>query len=97
MPYSFEWNIKKNIENQKKHSLSFEEAQFAFSDKQRLILADPKHSKHEKRYFCIAKIKKGVVTVRFTFRKKKIRIIGAAFWRAGKKRYLSEVKGKYVK
>ena len=88
MDYSFEWDQTKNEYNQKKHNISFEEAQYAFADSKRIIFADTKHGKNEKRYFCIAKINTGIVTVRFTYRNKKIRIIGAAFWRVGKKKYL---------
>ncbi len=89
MDYSFEWDQTKNKNNQKKHKISFEEAQYAFADSKRIIFADTKHSKNEKRFFCIAKISTGIVTVRFTYRKKIIRIIGAAFWRVGKKKYLA--------
>ncbi len=31
-----------------------------------------------------------IMTVRFTYRGRKIRIFGAAFWRKGKKRYEEE-------
>jgi len=92
MDETFEWDGKKNLENQLKHRVSFEEAQYAFTDQDRIVLRDTEHSKVEKRYFCIAKIKKGIITVRFTYRKKKIRIFGAAFWRAGRKKYLQQFK-----
>ena len=87
MQSSFEWDEKKNKANKKKHNISFEEAQYAFLDKKRIIYLDNLHSKTEKRYFCIAKIKRGIITVRFTYRSKIIRIFGAAFWRGGKKKY----------
>lgn len=90
MDYSFEWDQTKNENNQIKHKVSFEKAQYAFADRKRIIFADAKHSKKEKRFFCIAKIPAGIVTVRFTYRKKRIRIIGAAFWRTGKKKYLAQ-------
>ena len=90
MGSSFEWDEKKNKLNRLKHKISFEEAQYAFLDEKRIIYLDKPHSKSEKRYFCIASIKRGIVTVRFTYRHKIIRIIGAAFWRAGKKKYLSQ-------
>lgn len=76
---SFEWNLKKNLENQKKHDISFEQAQYAFLDPKRIIAKDVKHSKKENRYYCIGKIKENIVTVRFTYRNKKIRIIGAGY------------------
>ena len=84
----FEWNEGKNSENIKKHGLSFYEAQEAFFDSDRLILLDGKHSSAEKRYFCIGKTSRGgIATVRFTKRKGHIRIIGAGYWRKGKKIY----------
>jgi len=41
---SFEWNPKKNAENELKHGVSFFEAQFAFSDSNRVIARDVTHS-----------------------------------------------------
>lgn len=41
----------------------------------------------EQRYFCFGKVDSGVMTVRFTMRKNYIRIIGAGYWRKGKKIY----------
>ncbi len=83
---NFEWDKQKSITNQEKHDISFEEAQYAFFDNYRLILEDEKHSSNEKRYFCIGQIERGIVTVRFTMRDN-IRIIGAGFWREGRRRY----------
>ena len=84
---SFECDEK---ENQVKHGVSFEEAQFAFSDPHRLILRDKKHSTHkEKRLFCIGQTKGGILTVRFTYQNKKIRIFGAGFWREYRNIYLT--------
>jgi uncharacterized DUF497 family protein len=75
----------KNVE---KHGVSFYEAQEAFFDKQRLILEDIDHSSTEKRYFCIGKTSNGgIVTVRFTKRNGHSRVIGAGYWRKGKKLY----------
>jgi uncharacterized DUF497 family protein len=89
---SFEWDENKNRLNQKKHSISFEEAQYAFLDPRRIIAKDLEHSKQEKRYYCFGKVAGHIVTVRFTFRKNKIRIIGAGFWRKGKQIYEKENK-----
>lgn len=85
---SFEWNDSKNAANKAKHGLSFYEAQDAFFDKHRVILLDKLHSTKEKRYFCIGKTANGgIATVRFTIRNSQIRIIGAGYWRKGKKLY----------
>ena len=87
MNTSFEWDESKNAQNFKKHGVSFEIAQFAFIDSKRVIAEDLAHSKKEERYFCLGKIKGGVLTVRFTYRNKRIRIIGAGYWRKGKTIY----------
>ena len=84
----FEWNDSKNAINVRKHGLSFYEAQEAFFDENRIILIDKIHSSEEERYFCIGKTTNGgIATVRFTKRSSHIRIIGAGYWRKGKKIY----------
>lgn len=88
----FEWDSAKDLINQQKHSLSFAFAQLAFLDHQRIILEDLEHSVDENRYYCLGKVTDGILTVRFTYRKSKIRIIGAGYWRKGKKIYERENK-----
>ncbi len=87
----FEWDENKNSENIQKHEVSFFEAQNAFFDKKRIITLDIKHStKTEKRYFCFGLVENKILTVRFTIRKNRIRIIGAGCWREGRKKYEKE-------
>ena len=80
----FEWNSSKDNANQRKHNVSFSLAQRAFLDTKRIIARDLKHSGREQRYFCIGQVDDGIMTVRFTYRKNVIRIIGAGYWRKGK-------------
>lgn len=87
MTINFEWDDKKDQENIQKHNISFYEAQKAFLDPARLIAEDLEHSESENRYYCFGKVKEGVMTVRFTYRGHKIRIIGAGYWRKGRKIY----------
>ncbi len=89
---TFEWNEDKNRLNQKKHFISFEEAQYAFADSKRIIAKDLHHSKNEERFYCFGKIADSIVTVRFTYRNNIIRIIGAGYWRKGKQIYEKENK-----
>ena len=89
---SFEWDENKNKQNQKKHNVSFEEAQYAFLDSNRIIAGDLEHGGNEERYYCFGKIGESIVTVRFTYRNNKIRIIGAGYWRKGKQIYEKENK-----
>lgn len=84
---NFEWDDNKNISNQEKHRLSFEKAQSAFLDENRIIAEDLEHSQDEKRYFCFGQVDKEIITVRFVYRNNKIRIFGAGYWRKGKKIY----------
>ncbi len=86
---NFEWDEAKNRENQEKHSVTFYEAQYAFLDANRVIAEDMSHSQAEQRYYCFGlnKDRNGILTVRFTFRSGCIRIIGAGYWRKGKKIY----------
>ena len=83
----FERDAKKDIQNQEKHGVSFEFAQYAFTDSDRIIAEDSDHSQKEKRYYCFGKVENGIVTVRFTYRGSVIRIIGAEYWRKGRKIY----------
>ena len=70
--------------------IPFEVAQYAFADPQRVIAEDTGHSEQEKRYYCFGMVGDGVLTVRFTYRGNRVRIIGAGYWRKGKKLYEQE-------
>ena len=83
----FEWNDKKDAQNRVKHGVSFYEAQQAFLDPNRLIAHDLEHSDDELRYYCFGQVSGAIMTVRFTYRGHHIRIIGAGYWRKGKKTY----------
>jgi len=89
-PPDFEWDDLKNEQNIEKHGVSFYEAQYAFADPHRIIIEDLDHGQGEERFFCFGKVKDGIVTVRFTVRSGIIRIIGAGYWRKGKKIYEKE-------
>ena len=87
----FEWDEIKDEINKRKHDISFYAAQYAFSDPHRVIAEDLDHSiDNEKRYFCFGKVDGEIVTARFTMRNNKIRIIGAGYWRKGRKIYEKE-------
>jgi uncharacterized DUF497 family protein len=88
----FEWDAGKDRLNQEKHGASFALAQLAFLDHNRVILEDVEHSADEKRYYCVGRVGEGILTVRFTYRSNKIRIIGAGYWRKGKSIYERENK-----
>lgn len=83
----FEWDERKNLINRTKHGIGFETAQRAFLDPDRVIAEDVDHSRDETRYFCFGEVDGAIVTVRFTWRRRKIRIFGAGYWRKGKSIY----------
>jgi len=86
----FDWDPRKEQRNREKHGVSFSEAQVAFADRRRVIAEDLSHSSREKRYYCFGAVGEGILTVRFTYRGKVIRIFGAGYWRKGKQIYERE-------
>ena len=84
---SFEWDPIKDRANRAKHGVPFALAQHAFFDPRRVIAEDVSHSGTEQRYFCFGEVADGVMTVRFTWRERRVRIIGAGYWRKGKTIY----------
>ncbi len=87
---NFEWDSGKAQLNEDRHGVEFIDAVLAFYDPLRIISIDTSHSDAEVRFFCIGKLSEGVLTVRFTFRNSRIRIIGAGYWRKGRGFYEKE-------
>lgn len=87
---SFVWDGRKEAINIQKHGIDFITACKAFKDVKRKIYIDSKHTKNEERFFCIGKVEGKVLTVRFSYRKGKIRIFGAGYWRKGRDYYEKE-------
>ena len=49
----FDWDPKKDVANQRKHGVSFEEASTVFSDERALLIDDPDHSEDEERFIVL--------------------------------------------
>ena len=49
----FEWDERKDGENQRKHGVTFEEARTVFFDDHGILIADPDHSDDEERFILI--------------------------------------------
>jgi uncharacterized protein len=45
----FDWDPRKDIDNQGKHGIAFSAAQYAFADPKRVIAQDTVHSEQEQR------------------------------------------------
>jgi uncharacterized DUF497 family protein len=77
---TFSWDDRKNNANQKKHGVSFEEAQTVFFDENSIEYDDPDHSEEEDRYLMLGfSYHLRVLVVSYSFRKngQEIRIISA--------------------
>lgn len=77
---SFSWDDRKNIANQKKHRVSFEEAQTVFFDEYAIEYFDPDHSESEDRFLMLGhSYQIRLLVVSYTLRKDRteIRIISA--------------------
>ena len=88
--FIFEWDKEKERVNIAKHGVSFADAELAFDDPDRVLKPDLKHSLNEKRWLCFGMVRGDIMTVRFTTRGESLRIIGAAYWRKGRKEYEKE-------
>jgi uncharacterized DUF497 family protein len=75
----FEWDEAKDRSNQRKHGLSFAEAQRLFeSGADYLDIFDAEHSEFEDRFIAIGPIDRGLVVIVYTEREEGlVRIIGA--------------------
>jgi uncharacterized DUF497 family protein len=77
---SFSWDDRKNLANQKKHKVSFEEAQSVFFDEHAIEYYDPDHSESEDRFLMLGlSYQVRVLVVSYTLREDEteIRIISA--------------------
>ncbi len=59
----FEWDPKKNEINQRKHGISFEEAQEIFEDPLHLSILDQRFSYYEERWITIGQTRKQKIVV----------------------------------
>jgi uncharacterized DUF497 family protein len=77
---AFSWDDRKNNDNQKKHGVSFEEAQTVFFDENAIEYDDLDHSEEEDRYLMLGfSYRLRVLVVSHSLRKneQEIRIISA--------------------
>jgi len=92
-PISFEWdkgNIDKNL---KKHNVSDKEAEQVFNDESKFIFEDEEHSDKEIRYALFGRSdKKRKLSIVFTIRHNKLRIITARDMSKKERRDYEEIK-----
>jgi uncharacterized protein len=73
----FEWDDNKAASNLKKHNISFEQARCAFDDRSVIMTDDPESSHDEDRYLAVGRVDGRLLTVSYTLRAQRTRIISA--------------------
>ena len=74
----FEWDEAKNLANQKKHGVSFEEAESLFAADDYFEIFDEEHSESEERFIAIGVIRRGLIVVVWSLAEEEtVRIISA--------------------
>lgn len=87
----FEWNPEKAVINQRKHSISFQEATTVFDDSLSVTFPDPDHSIGESRYVIIGMSELGqLLVVSHTDRGSRTRIISVRKANRQEKRFYEE-------
>jgi len=75
---TFEWDERKAASNERKHGVSFEEAQSVFYDPRAITINHPDYAKTEMRFIDIGMSNENrVLVVVYTERENRIRIISA--------------------
>lgn len=78
MPYLFEWDQAKAVENRRKHGVSFDEATEAFGDPLALNMPDPNHEAREERFLVLGLSQSGrLLVVSYAERGVRTRLISA--------------------
>jgi len=89
----FEWDPQKAESNQKKHSISFQEAASVFGDALSITYPDPDHSVREHRFITVGTSQSGrALMVAHTDRGNNVRIISARKATRKERRYYEEGK-----
>ena len=93
MLLDFEWDPIKAATNIEKHGISFEEAMAAFDDPSALDYEDAVHSQTELRSHLIGRAGKRLVSVIYTLRAEKIRLITARLASRRERKFYASAKG----
>jgi uncharacterized protein len=87
-----EWDDAKNLANQRKHGISFEEAEELFAEgSDYLEIFDGGHSESEDRFIAIGPISRGVVLVVLTERDEETLRLISARWASEREKDLFQI------
>jgi uncharacterized DUF497 family protein len=75
----FEWDDEKAAQNLANHGVSFEAARLAFSDAFAVVREDRRQNYGEDRFILLGMVQERVLTVSYTMRDERVRIISARF------------------
>jgi len=91
----FQWDENKNLENIKKHRVSFEEAKTVFYDENARLISDPEHSINEERFIILgisSKLRILIVVHTYKENDEIIRILSARKATKSESKYYNQVK-----
>jgi uncharacterized protein len=89
----FEWYPRKEVQNRRKHRVSFREAATVFGDRLSTEFPDPDHSQEEERYIIIGMSRRGrILVVAHIEEADTIRIISARRATRNERRFYEEEK-----
>jgi uncharacterized DUF497 family protein len=87
MTGTFEWDGWNEAANVRQHGVAFDDAQWAFFDTRRVLVADGAHTDQEPRCFCLGRVGGLVLTVRFHYLEGRITLLSAGYWKKGRHFY----------
>ena len=74
----FEWDLRKDSANRRKHGVGFAEASTVFADPLSITIPDPDHAHDEERFVIVGQsTKRSLLIVVHTIRQARIRLISA--------------------
>lgn len=87
----FDWDLGNIDKNLIKHKVTNQECEEAFLDLNAFVTEDVYHSTNEPRYQLLSKSKKRYLTIYFTIRRNKIRVISARDMNKKEKRQYEKI------
>ena len=91
---TFSWSERKNKANQKKHGVSFEEAQTVFFDENAVEFFDPDHSETEDRFLMLGlSVRLRILVICYCYRKSNSEISIISARKATKKEQQFYIRG----
>ena len=83
----FEWDAERDAANQRRHGVSFDDAQWAFFDSRRVLAEETAPPGQLPARFCLGRVGGLVLTVRHRCFEGRITLLSAGYWKKGRQFY----------